>query len=186
MENIDQSQPLGSKSANNNNMSNFPEASFPTDRDATSRPGTNGRFPEELPSAGSTRSSMKPSGNTHNNIFGDPPVSPRRAGKVYHMSSDIFGVGSIVNRSGQHMNTPDHQGFQDFDPSSPHRVAGDANKELGGRIERQGSNTKLPDDWKPNARENGCNPVTGDGYAEGDAGKTQKRHYQRSRSQSLW
>jgi len=183
MENIDQSQPLGSKSSN---MSNIPEASSPTERERDVRTGANGKLPEEIPGAGSTRSSMKPSGNTHNNIFGDPPVSPRRAGKVYHMSSDIFGVGSIVSHSGQHMNTPDHQGAQDLDSTSSRRVSGDANKESGSRVERQGSSTRISDDWKPNARENGCNPVTGDGYAEGDAGKTQKRHYQRGRSQSLW
>ncbi|CAG7727515.1 unnamed protein product [Allacma fusca] len=134
-------------------------------RDVNNRSAANEKLSEGMTGENTGRSSMKPSGNTHYNIFGDPPVSPRRAGKVYHMSSDIFGVGSIVSRSGQHLNNQsDQKGFHDTDSSNA--KAGDANKNNGGLLERKGSTTKMPDDWKPNARENGCNPVTGDGYAE--------------------
>ena len=60
----------------------------------------------------SPRVTTRPRGSTHNNIFGEPPPSPRKSGKIYHMSSDIFGIGSIVDRAGQHLASRDNFGSQ--------------------------------------------------------------------------
>ena len=103
----------------------------------------NTEIPEELKSpemAGNSGTMSpragKPRGSTHNNIFGEPPPSPRKSGKIFHMTSDIFGVGSIVDRTGQHVSTRDSFDTQLASSSFADKI-GAADMESSEQVRRQ-------------------------------------------------
>jgi len=162
---------------------------------ASSEYGSKSPQPQRPTDGDGSRSPIKPDTNTYDHIFGDQSDLLRKKERVYHMSSDIFGVGSMVDRDRFHIQE-NGNGYGPAAPrsqESPQISTEDAVYVHDNGVEPAESqdgmdhlDADMPEK-RGNARDNGSNPVTGAGYSqESSPSKSQRRHYPQAQSTSFW